>query len=84
MGCLLWLCKHLQTVWETSPSCLLLSCLPLAVASHWASTHLGFPPSSSFWSHVIIRQALVLQKGKERVFWTREKLGNPDSYGQKL
>lgn len=84
MGCLLWLCKHLQTVWETSPSCLLLSCLPLALASRCASTHLGFPSSSSFWSHVIICQALVLQKGKERVSWTREKLGNPDSYGQKL
>lgn len=84
VGCLLWLCSHLRTVWETPPSCLLLSCLPPAVASRCASVRLGSPSSSSFRSHVIIRQALVLQEGMEQLFWTKEKLGNPDSFMLKL
>jgi len=52
-GGLRWLCKRLQRVWETSPSWLLLSCPPLAVASHSASMRLGLPSSSSFQSRVI-------------------------------
>lgn len=87
MGCLLRLCKHLQTVWETSPSCLLLSCLPLALASRCASVFLQVPASGVMLSYVRLwfcRKARNRFSGQEKSWETLIPMGRNSRRGNKI